>query len=140
MDPEVTVDPDIFEFVWGIDNAPRSKAEALAAAVEQLGLPPSRICYIGDTIKDAFSAQHAGLGLFLGANWGGFEDMRAAAAQLNQLYFGHDGPPPPLPPSAADATTGGGGSSSQTGAAQSFIAVCEVEGLEELCYWLLAVL
>ena len=36
----------------------------------------------GDTIKDAFSAQHAGLGLFLGANWGGFEDMRAAAAQL----------------------------------------------------------
>ena len=93
-DPGLVVDSDAFEFVWGIDNASRSKAEALAAASKHLGVPSKHFIYVGDTIKDAFSAQQAGLGLFLGANWGGFEDMHAAVGQLNQLYFGHDGPPP----------------------------------------------
>ena len=70
---------DYFEFIWGIDNAARSKAESLAQAVVELGLLPSQIVYVGDTEKDARCAQANGMH-FVGADWGGFEDMGSLAS------------------------------------------------------------
>lgn len=70
---------EYFEFIWGIDNAARSKADSLAQAVAQLGLAPQQIVYIGDTAKDARCAQKCGM-QFIGANWGGFEDMGRLAS------------------------------------------------------------
>ena len=45
-----------------------------SCAALELELPPSRVVYIGDTTKDALAAQAAGMH-FIGADWGGFEDM-----------------------------------------------------------------
>jgi phosphoglycolate phosphatase-like HAD superfamily hydrolase len=67
-----------FDFIWGIDNSAFSKADSLAAASRELGQEAERIVYIGDTTKDAVCAQGVGMG-FIGANWGGFEDMAAVA-------------------------------------------------------------
>lgn len=65
---------DCFDFIWGIDNAARSKAESLTQAAAKLDLAPGQIVYIGDTEKDARCAQACGMH-FIGADWGGFEDM-----------------------------------------------------------------
>ena len=70
---------DYFEFIWGIDNAARSKAESLAQAAAELGLAPDQIVYVGDTEKDARCAQACGMN-FVGADWGGFEDMGKLAS------------------------------------------------------------
>ena len=77
---------DYFEFIWGIDNASRSKAESLAQAAAELGLETNKIVYVGDTEKDARCAQACGMH-FVGANWGGFEDMGqlASAADSAEL-------------------------------------------------------
>jgi phosphoglycolate phosphatase-like HAD superfamily hydrolase len=68
-----------FEFIWGIDNAARSKADSLVQAAAQLGLAPRQIVYVGDTEKDARCAQACGMH-FIGADWGGFEDMGRVAS------------------------------------------------------------
>jgi phosphoglycolate phosphatase-like HAD superfamily hydrolase len=68
-----------FEFIWGIDNAARSKAESLAHAAAEMGLTPQQIVYVGDTEKDARCAQACGMH-FIGADWGGFEDMGRLAS------------------------------------------------------------
>ena len=68
-----------FEFIWGIDNAARSKAESLAHAAAEMGLAPQQIVYVGDTEKDARCAQACGM-QFVGADWGGFEDMGRLAS------------------------------------------------------------
>jgi HAD superfamily hydrolase (TIGR01549 family) len=70
---------DCFEFIWGIDNAARSKAESLVQAAAELGLAPQQIVYVGDTEKDARCAQACGMH-FIGADWGGFEDMGQLAS------------------------------------------------------------
>lgn len=81
---------DCFEFIWGIDNAARSKSDSLAQAAAKLGLAPHQIVYVGDTEKDARCAQECGMH-FLGANWGGFEDMGLLAAASAAAADGAEG-------------------------------------------------
>lgn len=58
-----------FSFIDGIDNAPLDKAEAIAAALEKLGVQPSAAAYVGDTRKDSEKAKAAGV-RFVGVDYG----------------------------------------------------------------------
>ena len=90
---------------WGIDNASRSKSESILSAIEVLGVSAQRIVYVGDTSNDARAAQSAGV-RFVGADWGGFEDMGDVALQAQgkeevkrrieapSIYDAEEGEPP----------------------------------------------
>ena len=62
-----------FEFVHGIDNAPADKSEAIAAALNRLGVEASDAIYVGDTRKDYDKASGAGVP-FIGVGYG-FEPL-----------------------------------------------------------------
>lgn len=68
------------EFTLGIDNGPRDKRDAVAEALERLGVDDlARAVYVGDTSKDETSASANGI-RFFGAGYG-FEDLAPLAAR-----------------------------------------------------------
>jgi hypothetical protein len=73
------------------------------------------VVYIGDTTKDALAAQAAGVH-FIGADWGGFEDMAGVAAEARgheEVQRRIEAPSvrllyPPPPPETVKRGGGGG--------------------------------
>lgn len=63
----------MFGSVRGADTVPRPKPhpEGLVACCEDLGVPPSRGVYVGDSPSDGAAARSAGLGASLGVCWPG---------------------------------------------------------------------
>ena len=61
------------QLIMGIDNGPADKANAISAALSQMGADPASTAYVGDTRKDAMKAAEAGV-RFVGVSYG-FEPL-----------------------------------------------------------------
>lgn len=66
------------EFIYGIDNAPADKVDAIVAALTRLGVEPAAAAYVGDTEKDCIKATAAGV-RFIGSDYG-FEALALSGA------------------------------------------------------------
>ena len=74
--------------IQGIDTGPPRKAEAIALAIDRLGVAPDAATYVGDTRSDFEAATSCGL-RFVGVDYG-FEALRGAidapvAASVDEL-------------------------------------------------------
>ena len=122
----------LFECVRGIDNGPRDKTAAIGEALGELGVPPARACYVGDTAKDCRCAR-ASQCYFVGAGYG-FEDASGLAAVAEEEYAGdvrykeYAGARAPAAAAALGAGAGAGGGGGGGGEAARLARGARVAG------------